>query len=161
MARQYTQCFVAVGSIIEQNGKILLVQENMPTHPDHMKWNQPAGWLDIGENPIDAAIRETKEETGLDFKPTGLLGIYSLVRNDMTSERGTPHAIKIIFRGEITSEEIDFDKEEINDARWFTPEEIYSMDSSTLRDADIKQEIKDYLEGKSISLEHIAHTFVR
>jgi len=52
-----TQPFVVVGSIIERNKKFLLVQEGG-------KWNQPMGWLELREDIIDGAKRETEEETG-------------------------------------------------------------------------------------------------
>src|SRR3989338_625304 len=102
MSRVYTQVFAVVGAIIEREGKFLLVKENQPTHPDHGKWNQPAGWIDVEENPIDAVKREVREETGYDFAPTHLLSVSSLVRKDQTKHFGaTPHALKLIFVGRI------------------------------------------------------------
>ena len=83
MSRVYTQTFGVAAGLLERDGKFLLVQENNQAHPDHGKWNQPAGWIDVGENPITAAAREVKEETGYDFTPTHLLGIYALVRKDI------------------------------------------------------------------------------
>ena len=65
--RVFTQVFGVVGAIIEKEGKILLVKE-AGTH-DKGKWNQPAGWIDVGEDPIEMVKRELKEETGLDFNP--------------------------------------------------------------------------------------------
>lgn len=41
-----------------------------------MTLNQPAGHLESGESLIDAVIRETREETAWQFKPTALVGIY-------------------------------------------------------------------------------------
>ena len=67
-ARVFTQVFGVVGAIIERDSKFLLVKEHHPGHSAHGKWNQPAGWIDVGENPIDAVIREVREETGLDIK---------------------------------------------------------------------------------------------
>ncbi|PIQ68875.1 MAG: hypothetical protein COV91_01870 [Candidatus Taylorbacteria bacterium CG11_big_fil_rev_8_21_14_0_20_46_11] len=64
--RVFTQVFGVVGAILEKEGKFLLVRENNPPHPDHGKWNQPAGWVDVGENPITAVSREVREETGFD-----------------------------------------------------------------------------------------------
>ncbi len=157
--RVFSQAFVVVGAIIEKDGKILLVKENMKG-PDNFKWNQPAGWVDVGENPINAVIREVKEETGLDFTPTALLGIYSLVRNDITSERGTPHALKLIFKGTVGGKPKE-PNEEIAELQWFSLEEIDSMDNKTLRDLDIKQEAKNYFAGKAYPLEVIRHTMAK
>lgn len=76
MEKVFSQTFGVVGAILEKNGKILLVKEIKSIAKD--KWNHPAGWLDVGENPIDEVKREVKEETGFDFVPKNILGIYSL-----------------------------------------------------------------------------------
>ena len=49
--RVFTQTFGVVGALVEKDGKILLVKEAKAT-ADNGKWNIPAGWLDVGENPI-------------------------------------------------------------------------------------------------------------
>lgn len=155
--RVFSQTFGVVGAIIEKDGKFLLVKEEGTT--DKGKWNQPAGWIEVGESPIEAIEHEVLEETGFEFTPTHLLGIYSLVRKDIeTPERGLPHAIKIIFIGEIKESDQEHNKDEISEIRWFTPEEIEKMDLKTLRDLDIKKEVKDYLAGKKYSLDIITHT---
>jgi len=158
MSRVYTQTFGVAAGLLERDGKFLLVQENNQAHPDHGKWNQPAGWIDVGENPITAAAREVKEETGYDFTPTHLLGIYSLVRKD--SERffgSSPHCLKFLFVGTCSEKPSSLLEGDISEARWFTPEEIEAMDSKTLRDVDIKNMVKDYLAGKRYPLEIIHH----
>ncbi len=157
--RHFTQCLVAVGAIIEKDGKILLVKEHMPKYPDHNKWNRPAGLLDPGENPLIGVQREIKEETGLDFTPTGLIGIYSLVRHDINDDSfdGLPHAVKLIFRGEATGK-LAPNPDEISATDWFTIEEINNMDATILRDLDIKQEAADYFAGNNIPLDRIIHT---
>ena len=78
--RVFTQTFCIVGAIIERGGKILLVQEAQGH--DRGKWNQPAGWVDPGEDPLIAVSREIKEETGFDFKPESIVGIYSIVNEE-------------------------------------------------------------------------------
>jgi len=154
--RVFTQTFGVVGAIIKKDGKFLLVKEGHTM--DKGKWNQPAGWIEVGESPIEAIKHEVKEETGFEFVPTHVLGIYSLVRKDIASGRGLPHAIKIIFLGEIKESGQEHDKEEITEIRWFTPEEIEKMDLRTLRDIDIKKEVEDYLAGKKYPLDIITHT---
>lgn len=156
--RVFTQPFAVVAAIIERGGKFLLVKENSPSHPDHGKWNQPAGWIGVGENPVEAVKREANEETGYDFIPTHLLSVNSLVRLDQTVSFGTtPHAIKLVFAGTISKKPISRVEDDISETRWFSPKEICAMDKKTLRDADIKNEIRDYLAGKRYPLEIITH----
>jgi 8-oxo-dGTP pyrophosphatase MutT (NUDIX family) len=64
---------VTVAAVVERAGRFLLVEEETS---DGIRLNQPAGHLDPGESPRDAAIRETLEETARVFVPTALLGIY-------------------------------------------------------------------------------------
>jgi 8-oxo-dGTP pyrophosphatase MutT (NUDIX family) len=68
---------VTVAAVVEGRGthagRYLLVEEETR---DGLRFNQPAGHLDPGESLVDAAIRETLEETAHRFVPTGLLGIY-------------------------------------------------------------------------------------
>lgn len=154
--RVFTQTFGVVGAILEKDGKILLIKEADPG-PNQGMWNQPAGWIDVGENPVDAVIREVKEESGFDFTPTKILGIYSLLRKDVVWDKGTPHAIKIIFTGRIGDTQ-SAPASDSAETKWFAPEEIYAMNSKTLRDLDIKQEVQDCLAGKGVSLDFLVHT---
>ena len=57
---------VGVGVIVIRNQKVLLGQRRN-AHGEGT-WNFPGGHLDFGEEIIDCAVRETKEETGLDLE---------------------------------------------------------------------------------------------
>ncbi len=80
---------VTVASVVEGRGphagRYLVVEEETR---DGLRINQPAGHLDPGESLVDAAIRETMEETAHPFTPTGLLGIY--LSRSMKTRRGEP-----------------------------------------------------------------------
>lgn len=148
--------FVVVGVIIERDGKILLVQEAGGV--EQGQWNQPAGWLDKGEDPVAGAKREAQEETGLQIEITDFLGIYSVVKPASTMYDGfSRHLIKLIFVGKVAGGEIKLDPEEIMDARFFTPEEIYDMTEGMIRDIHIKDQVRDYFAGKRYPLEMVHH----
>jgi 8-oxo-dGTP diphosphatase len=63
---------VGVNAAIFQNGKILLTKRD-----DFRVWCMPGGSIDPGETFPQAAIREVREETGLEVALTRLVGIYS------------------------------------------------------------------------------------
>jgi ADP-ribose pyrophosphatase YjhB (NUDIX family) len=58
--------------VVNDNGDILMIRRS-----DNDNWALPGGAIDLGESVTQAAIRETKEETGIDCEITGLVGIYS------------------------------------------------------------------------------------
>jgi ADP-ribose pyrophosphatase YjhB (NUDIX family) len=63
---------LVVNVAVIQDGKILLTQRE-----DFETWCLPSGGVEEGEDLAQAAIRETKEETGLDVQLTRVVGIYS------------------------------------------------------------------------------------
>lgn len=158
MPKNYSQTFGAAGAIVEKDGKILLVKEKKETAKD--EWNHPAGWIEVGEDPIYTVKKEMAEETGFQFEPTHILGIYSYHEKKLKERFNiTPHPIKIIFLGKITGRAEDkFLASEIAEVKWFSPEEIEAMDKNTLRDFDIKIIIKDYFAGKKYPLGLLSHT---
>ncbi len=62
-----------IGQEVDGQRRYLLVEEHTP---EGLKLNNPAGHLDPAESLVEAAIRETLEETTRVFTPDGLVGIY-------------------------------------------------------------------------------------
>ncbi|HQU16407.1 MAG: NUDIX hydrolase [Chromatiales bacterium 21-64-14] len=67
---------VTVATLAERDGRFLVVEEEIR---GRLVFNQPAGHLDPGESLVQAAIRETLEETAWHFQPRWLTGIYRWV----------------------------------------------------------------------------------
>lgn len=59
---------------VNADNKVLLVKRSM--EPAQGSWCLPGGFIEIGETPQQAAIRECKEETGLDVEITGLIDAF-------------------------------------------------------------------------------------
>ena len=53
-------------------GEVLMIRRT-----DNGNWALPGGAVDLGESLIQAAVRETREESGVDCEVTGLSGIYT------------------------------------------------------------------------------------
>ena len=66
---------VAAGVLVSEDSRVLLVRRTMSPHIG--KWTLPAGFVDAGEDPQVAAIRECREETGLTVRILGLLDVFT------------------------------------------------------------------------------------
>jgi 8-oxo-dGTP pyrophosphatase MutT (NUDIX family) len=104
-------------------------------HRDKEVWVTPGGLIEPGEQPADAAVRETWEETGLLVELTNILGVYGgrdliidYPNGDRTAYIGT------IFRGRVTGGMIRPDGEEILEVGYFTQEEVVRLPHSKWMD---------------------------
>jgi ADP-ribose pyrophosphatase YjhB (NUDIX family) len=66
---------VAAAVLVEQDGRVLLVRR--VNEPFRGMWTLPAGFINGGEDPAEAAARECLEETGLSVRVTRVLDIIS------------------------------------------------------------------------------------
>lgn len=88
--KQFKNPAVTVDIVIEtENGIVLIKRKN---EPYKNKWALPGGFVEYGEKVEEAAIREAKEETGLNITLKKLLGVYSKPDRD---PRG--HTVSCIF----------------------------------------------------------------
>lgn len=70
----FTDPKVGVGVAVVEDGRLLLIKRAM--NPERGKWSLPAGFIDQGEDPKDAAAREALEETGLIVRIEGVLDVF-------------------------------------------------------------------------------------
>jgi len=134
----YWSPHITVASIVERNGKFLMVEERCN---GTVVFNQPAGHLEPDETLAEAAIRETYEETGWHVKPTHVLGVSKYI-----STAGVTY-----YRTTFIAEAIDFDStaaldEGIISAQWLSYEEL-SAQHEKLRSPLVLKNIDSYLRG--------------
>lgn len=84
-------------------------------------WDIPGGTLDDGEDPEQGAIRETKEETGLDVKNLSLLYYTSNV--DLKKNK---QFIRLIFVGTCTNPNVILNQADHDQYRWISVDRAYS-----------------------------------
>ncbi len=133
-----------VATIVEREGLFLLVEE---LSEGELVLNQPAGHLEENESFIDAARRETLEETGWHVEPSHFLGlyVYKAPANGVTYHRAC-------FIANALSHDSDRELDTgIQRALWLSRDEIAER-SAMLRSKLVLQCIDDYLAGNRYPL---------
>ncbi|MDP1521317.1 NUDIX hydrolase [Porticoccus litoralis] len=130
---------LTVATVVKRDDKFLLVRE---FSDQKTVLNQPAGHVEPGETPLEAAVRETLEETGWHVRPTALISFttYLSPTNGIT-----------YYRLAIAADAVEFDPKatldsDIEEALWLDYEEILQNENS-LRSPMVMQAINDYLKG--------------
>ncbi len=140
---------VTVASLIERDGRFLLVEEETDAG---IRLNQPAGHLDEGESLAAACARETLEESAWHFTPTALTGIYQWRR-----PAGDITYLRFAFCGELGSHEAERVLDSgILRAIWLTPAEIAAA-RHRHRSPLVMRCVADYLAGRRFPLDLICH----
>ena len=139
---------VACATIICKDKKILLVQETKEIAKG--KFSLPCGKLEFDEEIIQCAIREAKEETGLNVEIKKCVGIYQ-----RPASREDSNTVFFVFEATSVSGEITI-SEEHPEVRYFSIEEIKKIKQErNLRIKITLPAIEDYLSGQEIDLKKI------
>jgi len=81
MKRDYPdRPIVGVGAVIVENGRALVVRRG--TEPLKGEWSIPGGVVELGETLRQAAVREAKEETGLEVEAGEVLEVVDRIMRD-------------------------------------------------------------------------------
>ncbi|TLP71294.1 NUDIX hydrolase [Pseudomonas nitroreducens] len=136
---------VTVATIVEDQGRFLLVEEM--SADKKQVFNQPAGHLEANETLLEAAVRETLEETGWDVELTAVTGIYlyTAPSNGVTYQR-------VCFAARPLRHHPERDLDDgILGARWMTREELAAQ-PDRWRSHLVLRCVDDYLEGERFPL---------
>src|ERR1700722_17049532 len=126
--------------VVNDAGEILMIRRT-----DNDNWAVPGGAIDLGESVAQAAVRETREESGIECEITGLVGIYSDPKHVLlyTSNGEVRQEFSIVLTARPLSGQ-PTPSSESSEVRWVPVSEVreYTMDRS------MRIRVDDYLARK-------------
>lgn len=147
---RFWQPDVTVATVVVADGRLLMVEEMAG---GRLVLNQPAGHLEPDESLIEAALRETREETGWDVRLTGFVGAYQWKAPLQADGSGGRHYLRFAFAAEpVTHDPLRPLDEGIVRAVWLTPGELQSQ-AGRHRSPLVWRTAEDFLAGRRQSLD--------
>jgi ADP-ribose pyrophosphatase len=118
----------SVAVIIEnENNDILLIQSYRYV-TDSLEWEIPAGHIEEGESILEAASRESFEETGYEIEDHHMLYSYN------PSNGSSSQVFHIVAAKAGKQKTVEFDRNEVKEIRWFSKEEVKDL----IRDKELR-----------------------
>ena len=145
---RFWQPDVTVATVVVRDGRLLLVEERVN---GALVLNQPAGHLEPDESLLEAALRETREETGWDVELTAFVGAYQ-----WKAETGR-HYLRFAFAAEPVRHDparpLDTG---IERTLWMTPAELQDAQARH-RSPLVWRAVADHLAGRRHPLSTVQH----
>jgi ADP-ribose pyrophosphatase YjhB (NUDIX family) len=137
---RFWQPDVTVATVVVRDGRLLCVEERTN---GHLVINQPAGHLEPDESLLEAALRETLEETAWDVRLTAFIGAYQ-----WKAPETSRHYLRFAFAAEPVREHAGRALDTgIVRAMWMTPAEL-SAARERHRSPLVWQAVEDFLGGR-------------
>ncbi len=116
--------FASAGVLIEnQTGELLVVKANYKSY-----WSLPGGIIDAGESPLEAVVREVREEIGLSIEASELnLAMVASRRRQLDGCL----SYQFVFRANVIDERLEnltLQASEIDDSRFVSRDEVLSAE---------------------------------
>jgi 8-oxo-dGTP pyrophosphatase MutT (NUDIX family) len=111
--RRPTEYQHSAGGLVVRAGRVLLIATAAGR-----RWQLPKGHIEPGESIEQAAVREVREETGVDGRIRASLPSIDYFFVDKEGRRVRKH-VDYFLLDYVAGDESDFDPHEVDDARWF------------------------------------------
>lgn len=105
----------AAGCLVEREGQVLMVRRRYAPYAG--TWTLPAGFMEWDETPEQAAVRETREETGLRVVATGLFGVFPW-QHEFRDGQSHDNGLLVIYRARVTGGELQAG-DDAQDVAWY------------------------------------------
>ena len=126
---------LGAGAAIHRRGRLLLVQRAEEPHRGF--WAFPGGRVEVGETTAEAAVRETKEEVGLDVEIEGILDVVTYLPREL----GAGHRDQVVsvdYLARPVGGKLRLNGES-SGFRWILPAEVKTLDTTRQMRACVKK----------------------
>ncbi len=117
---------LGAGAVIHRRGTMLVVKRAEAPHLG--LWSFPGGKVEEGESPLEAAVRETKEEVGLGLKVEGLFDVVTYLP-DQLGEGNWRQVVLVEYLARPAGGKVVLNGES-SDFRWVSPREMDGLDTT-------------------------------
>jgi 8-oxo-dGTP pyrophosphatase MutT (NUDIX family) len=126
--------------VLDDAGAVLVIHRT-----DNDNWALPGGAMDLGESLVTTAIREVKEETGIDCEVTGLVGIYTDPKHIIlyTSDGEARQEFSVLFTARATGG-TPTPSSESREVLWVDRDKLVDLQM----DRSMRMRIEHYLENR-------------
>ncbi len=126
--------------VVDGDGRILLHRRR-----DNDKWALPGGRMELGESLAGCAVREVREETGLEVEPVDIVGTYTDPKHVFSYDDGeVRQEFSICFRCAIVGGSVSV-SDESYEVAFFEPKDIPDLPMVDC----IRLRVSDYLSGRT------------
>ena len=129
---------IGVGVVVWKGGRLLLIRRGKS--PMRGRWSLPGGRQELGETVRETAVREVREETGVEIRLGALLDVVDTIRRDETGAVTLQYALVDFDADWIAGEPAGASDAEC--AEWADPDDLvpYRLWSETLRIVALSRE---------------------
>jgi 8-oxo-dGTP diphosphatase len=127
---------LAADAAVRRGDSILLIKRKFP--PMQGAWALPGGFVERGENPINAAVRELLEETGIHGENPKLISVMGEAERDPRK-----HIVSVVYEIEVSLEQQPIAGDDAADAKFWPIDSILNGDLQMA--GDHQQIIKNWL----------------
>ena len=146
---RFWQPDVTVATVVVRDGRLLMVEERVR---GERVLNQPAGHLEPDESLLEAALRETLEETSWEVTLTAFIGAYQ-----WKAPADGRHFLRMAFAAEPLRHHPERPLDEgILQALWLTPAELQAQ-APRHRSPLVWRVAEDFLSGRRFPLQALSH----
>lgn len=134
----------AASAVVTDDAGRILLQRRV----DNGMWALPGGAMNLGESLPECAVRETREETGLDVEVVGIVGTYSNPRHVFAYDDGeVRQEFSICFLARPVGGQLAV-SDESTEVRWFHPAEVDDLPMVS----GVRKRVTDWRSGQMPAL---------